>query len=135
MSATPAATQRNGHADADHGHEHSGPHVVPLPLLIGTFVALLVLTGLTVGASTLAREGILDLGSLNIWIALIIAGAKATLVGLFFMHLRWDKPFNVFVMVATLAFVILFLGFAMLDTRNYETTRKPAYAPNISTTE
>lgn len=53
---------------------------------IGVFVALLVLTGATVGAAYV------DLGhSANIALALAIATLKASLVGLFFMHLKWEK--------------------------------------------
>ena len=52
--------------------------------------ALLVLTVVTVGASTI------DFGSgmTNVIIAMLIASIKASLVALFFMHLRWDKPIN-----------------------------------------
>ena len=41
------------------------------------------------------------------------------LVALVFMHLRWDKPFNAFVLVGSIAFVGLFMMFALLDTREY----------------
>jgi len=53
-----------------------------MKLLAVVFAALLLLTGLTVGASTL------NLGPLNVGVALAIAGAKALLVALYFMELR-----------------------------------------------
>jgi cytochrome c oxidase subunit IV len=53
----------------------------PLSRYLGVFAALVLLTGLTILASGQ------DFGWLNTPIALGIAAAKATLVGLFFMHL------------------------------------------------
>ena len=88
-------------------------HIVPPRVLLGVFGALLVLTVLTVAASKV------DLGSLNLVGALVIATVKATLVALYFMHLRWDRPFHGFVFLAALAFVMLFIILALLDTMNY----------------
>ena len=51
-------------------------------IYVSTLVALLILTAITVGASYI------DFGSGNVVIALIIATIKATIVALFFMHLR-----------------------------------------------
>jgi cytochrome c oxidase subunit 4 len=51
---------------------------------VGVFLALLALTALTVAVSRI------DLGPMNTVAALAIAGLKATLVGLYFMHLRWS---------------------------------------------
>ena len=51
-------------------------------------ILLLILTGITVGASYI------DFGSGNVAIALFIASIKAILVALFFMHLKDDKPVN-----------------------------------------
>jgi cytochrome c oxidase subunit 4 len=58
-------------------------HVVSPRLYIAVFVALLVLTGITVWA---AGE---DFGAYNTAVAVAIACTKATLVILFFMHVRW----------------------------------------------
>ena len=49
-------------------------------------LALLALLGLTIGAAYL------NLGPLNTIVAMAIAAAKATLIALFFMHLRYSKP-------------------------------------------
>lgn len=94
------------------GHPLVG-HLVGVPILLGTCLALLVLTWITYVVT------FIDLGALNIWIAMIIATVKATLVCLYFMHLRWDKPFNVMVLVGSLLFVLLFVGIAMTDTLHY----------------
>ena len=85
-------------------------HVMPLKVLFGVFAALLVFTVLTVAVTWV------DLGSFNLLIALAVAVVKATLVALYFMHLRYDKPFNALALVSTLVFLALFIGFALLDT-------------------
>ncbi|MCU0961995.1 MAG: cytochrome C oxidase subunit IV family protein [Pirellulaceae bacterium] len=97
---------------ADAAHAGSA-HVVPFGVLLGVFVALLALTYLTVAARYV------DLGSLNIWIALGIATIKGALVVLYFMHLRYDSPFNSIVFLTALAFMLLFLGITILDTIQY----------------
>ena len=65
-------------------HGHGGPKLYALVL-----TGLLILTAITVGASTI------NFGSnmANVIISLVIASVKASLVALFFMHLRWDKVF------------------------------------------
>lgn len=93
---------------------HAGSaHIVPFGVLLGVFVALLVLTYLTVAARYI------DLGSWNIWIALGIATIKGALVVLYFMHLRYDSPFNSIVFLTALVFMLLFLGITILDTIEY----------------
>jgi cytochrome c oxidase subunit 4 len=100
--------QATGHAGAPHVGHH-----VPVWILVAVLIVLLVLTVVTVAAT------LVNLGSLNLWIALIIATIKATLVALFFMHLAYDKPFNAIVLVGTLCFVALFIGLALLDVFQY----------------
>lgn len=102
------------HADhADHA-DHGVGHVVPIRILVATGLALLVLTVVTVWSA------MFDLGEANIYVALGIATLKGALVALFFMHLRWDRPFNGIVFVGSLAFVALFLALAMTDTAEYQ---------------
>jgi cytochrome c oxidase subunit 4 len=45
---------------------------------------------------------------------------KASVVALYFMHLRWDSPFNAIVLIAALFFVTIFIGVAVLDSREYK---------------
>ncbi len=89
-------------------------HVVPLPLLLGIGGALMLLTVVTVAVTYI------DLGKYNLWLALLIAGFKAFLVSLYFMHLRWDRPFNGFIFLGAIAFVMLFVGFALMDSMAYQ---------------
>jgi cytochrome c oxidase subunit IV len=95
-----------------HDSDHSGlGHVVPLWLLAAVFIALLLLTGLTVAAAQV------DLGNLNLYVALAIATLKASLVVLFFMHLFWDRPFNSMIFIGCLMFVSLFIGVTLTDQK------------------
>ena len=84
---------------------------MPLWLLAAVFGALLVLTCLTVTVAYV------DLGNLNLYLALAIAAVKASLVVLFFMHLFWDRPFNAMIFIGCLLFVSLFIGIALTDSR------------------
>ena len=111
--------------------EHATPahgvgHVVPLRLLFTVLGALLFLTIVTVAITWV------DLGELNVAAALAIALVKASLVALYFMHLRWDRPFNAIVLVLALALLALFIAFAMLDSMAYQPEMIPGYSPDLT---
>ncbi|MEM7166507.1 MAG: cytochrome C oxidase subunit IV family protein [Planctomycetota bacterium] len=114
----------DNHQDGEH---HGVGHVVPVSLLVQVLVALLFLTGVTVWSAGY------DLGWANIYLAMLIASVKAFLVVAFFMHLRWDKPFNQIVFVGTLIFVALFLVFSLMDTRAYRHQQRTGDAPFVGT--
>jgi cytochrome c oxidase subunit 4 len=89
-------------------------HVVPPKILLGVFAALLFLTFATVAVTWV------DFGrTANVWVALTIAAIKSALVALYFMHLRWDSPFNSVILIAALFFVALLIGIIVLDTSEY----------------
>jgi len=100
-------------------HAPEGAHAVPRRILLSVYFTLLVFTGVTWAVSRV------DLGQANIWIALAIAFVKASIVALYFMHLRWDSPFNGIVIIAAFFFVALFIGISMLDTHTYHQALKP----------
>ena len=84
---------------SDHSHdEHDGPHVLPLKVYIGVGTTLLVMTAVTVAVA------LIDLGGLNLPVAMIIATFKGTLVCLFFMHLAYDNKFFAFLFIGALLF-------------------------------
>lgn len=62
------------------------------------------------------------MGSIDLWIAMFIATIKATLVALYFMHLRYDKPFNTMIFLSSFLFVAVFIGFTMMDSMEYNET-------------
>jgi len=92
-------------------------HVTGLPVYFGVFLALMILTILTVFVSTL------DLGLLNTPIALAIAVTKATLVILFFMHVIHSTRLTWVVILASLLWlgVLFVLTFADYLTRGWPT--------------
>jgi len=108
-----AATHADHHGHDDHG-DHGDHHVVGIGFLTTIFLALMVLTILTVAAINV------DLGPLNIVVALGIALVKALLVVMVFMHIWWDRAFHGLLIAASLGFVTLFIGFTMLDSWQYE---------------
>ena len=109
-----------------HGVEHRGvAHVLPLWLLLAVFGGLLGLTWLTVAVTYL------DLGRLNLFVALFIAFIKALLVALYFMHLRYDRPLNGVIFIFAIFFVMLFIGIVLMDSQTYNPDLIEGYAPAI----
>lgn len=92
------------HGEETHTHDHTNWY-------IGTIIALFVLTAITVWIAAF------DFGSnfVNLMIAMAIATVKATLVVLFFMHLRWEKGMNALVFLSSVFFVGVFMLFTFLD--------------------
>jgi len=95
----------------EHGHEHGGrhPHVVPLLTYFLVFGALMVGTYLTVWAAGQ------DFGRFNTVVALGIAVTKATLVVLFFMHVKYSPRLTQLVVAVAVAFLALLIGGVVND--------------------
>lgn len=109
MSNAHDAVPADGHGAHGHGGDHV-PHVTPLAHYFGVFAALIGLTALTVGVSYV------DLGSLNLVVALLVATIKATLVAAIFMHLLYDLKFHTLVFSFSLLFLAIFIAFTSFDT-------------------
>ena len=88
-------------------HDH---HILPLPLLLKVFGALIMLTILTVAVAQI------DLGPLEIPVALGIAAVKAFLVVGYFMALKYDSPVNTLTFSLGVVFVVVFISITLLDT-------------------
>jgi len=116
-----------GHGGHAEGHPLVG-HLVPISTLVGTAAALIVLTVITVAVRYI------DVGEFNIHIAIGIAVIKAALVAAFFMHLRWDRPFNLLIFVACVLFVVLMLSFCVMDTQQYKNLQFKGNPPAVETT-
>ena len=99
----------SAHGHSDDGHEFA--HPMPIPILLAVFVTLTLLTILTVAQASF------DFGSLDVTIVMVIATIKATLVICFFMHLAFDKPFNMIVFLSSFVFVGLFVIFTLSDSQ------------------
>jgi cytochrome c oxidase subunit 4 len=112
-------------APAQESHEEGHSHAVPLRILAAVWGTLMILTWVTVSATGL------DIGHFHLVVALGIAVVKSAYVAMYFMHLRYDRPFNAIIFVTALAFVALFIGLALLDTKEYQPDLIPGYAPAI----
>ena len=105
------------HDDHEHGDAHGISHVASIKTLVGTGGTLLFLTVVTVLATKI------DFGAnINLAIAMVIAVTKATLVVLFFMHLRYDRLFHTVVFVSAICAASLFVGFTLMDSSQYQHT-------------
>ncbi|MCH8122792.1 MAG: cytochrome C oxidase subunit IV family protein [Bacteroidetes bacterium] len=89
---------------------HAEHHITPKKTLIQVFVALITLTAITVFAAQM------DLGPLNVPIALSIAIVKASLVVVIFMALKHDNRMNAVVFLVGAVFVVVFLVLTLFDT-------------------
>jgi cytochrome c oxidase subunit IV len=99
-------------------HDHGLAHVAAIKTLVATGGTLLFLTVVTVISSKIDFGG----SSINLAIAMVIAVTKATLVVLFFMHLRYDRLFHSVVFVSAILAASLFVGFTLMDTGQYQHT-------------
>jgi len=87
----------------------SGPHVVPVKTYLTIFAALMIFTAITVAVA------FVDLGPLNNIVMLLIAVVKATLVVLFFMHVRYSTRLIPVVAVGGFLWLLILFGFTMSD--------------------
>lgn len=84
-------------------------HVRPVKVYVSVFLALMVFTALTVFAS------FVNLGPLSTFVALGIAAAKATLVILYFMHVKGNTKLVPVVILSGLFFLFILFLFLAAD--------------------
>jgi len=84
-------------------------HVVPVRTYLLIFGALMVLTAITVAVA------FVDLGALNHVVMLGIACTKATLVILYFMHVRYGTRLIPVVLGSSFLWLLILLAFVMSD--------------------
>jgi cytochrome c oxidase subunit 4 len=101
-------TSHDGAAHAG-GHDEAHPHITPLRNYVRVWGALMALTVVTVAAAQI------NLGPLNVPLALAIATLKASLVALFFMHLFYDDRFLSVVFGSGLLFLLIFASLTIID--------------------
>ena len=113
---------------ADHAHAHGHPHghashgaghISPISLYVTIFLALMVLTGVTVGAAYV------DLGQFNFLVAMIIAVFKASLVVWFFMHVKYQSSLTKLTVATGLFFLAILLGMMLIDYTSKDFTPMP----------
>ena len=84
-------------------------HVTPLSTYFAIFAALMVLTVLTTWIATI------DLGVLNTPVALAIAISKATLVVLYFMHVRHSPKLTTVIILASVLWLGVLFALTLAD--------------------
>jgi cytochrome c oxidase subunit 4 len=95
-------------------------HVSSLKVYVGIFLTLMVLTAITVFVAYI------NLGQLNKVVALSIASFKATLVVLYFMHVKYASRLTKLVVVSGLFFLAILLSLTMSDYSSREWVNPPA---------
>ena len=107
----------SAHGQSDDGHDFA--HPLPIPILLAVFFALICLTILTVGQASF------DMGGNDVVIVMTIATIKAGLVMAFFMHMAYEKPFNIIVFLSSFVFVAIFVIFTLGDSRGTSDSFQP----------
>jgi cytochrome c oxidase subunit 4 len=89
--------------------EHEHEHIVPVTVYYAVFGALMVLTAATVAVA------FVDLGRFNIAVALAVALVKATLVVLFFMHVKYSSRLTKLICGTAFFFLLVLFGLTLSD--------------------
>ena len=84
-------------------------HVAPLKLYFAIFFALMIGTAITVAVA------FINLGALNFPVAIAIAVTKATLVILFFMHVKESSRLTKLVIATGFFFLLVLFSLTLTD--------------------
>lgn len=90
-------------------HAHAEKHIVGFKIYVLVFLALIILTAVTIGVSYV------HFGVLNIVVALGVASVKACLVALFFMHLKYEDKVTWIFVLYPLGLLALMIGLTISD--------------------
>ncbi len=87
----------------------STEHIVPIRIYVIIFAVLVLGTALTTAAAYF------DLGPLNVVVMLAIAFTKATLVVLYFMHVRFTSPLTQLAAASGFAWLAILIVLTLSD--------------------
>lgn len=90
-------------------HSEHAVHIVPIPVYLGVFFALVV------GTIVTWQVALIDLGRWNAVVALTIAVCKATLVVLFFMHVKYSPKLTKLVVICGIFWLMILLTVTEAD--------------------
>ena len=92
-------------------------HIVPKKIYFMVFGSLLVLTALTTAAAYVDLDSLLGLKAipLNTIVALLIAICKASLVVLFFMHVKYSSSLSRLAAVAGIFWLAILITLTLSD--------------------
>lgn len=95
--------------DTSAARHDDAPHIVPDGVQVLVWVALLILTAITVAGSVLFP------GRIGIGVALVVTPLKAALILMFFMHLKFEKPVFRWMFLTAVAILAVFMGLTFFD--------------------
>lgn len=84
-------------------------HLIPYKIFIYTWIGLILLTFLTVGASTFFP------GNFGIVIAIIVTPLKVILVLEIFMHLRYESKVFRYMLLSSMIIMAVFMALTLVD--------------------
>jgi cytochrome c oxidase subunit 4 len=90
-------------------HTESSHHIVPVKVYVAVWLALIVGTVVT------WQVALIDLGRLNVVVALTIAVCKASLVVLFFMHVKYSPKLTKLVVICGVFWLAILLTMTESD--------------------
>lgn len=92
-----------------HDISHELGHIIPKKTYLNILIILLVLTIITVAVSRV------DFGALNLVVAMLVASVKAGLVGLYFMHLKYEDKVTWLYVLFPIVLLGIMLGGIFID--------------------
>lgn len=103
--------------DTKHGHVHDEQehlegghhHIIPFNVYLSVFATLILLTIITVWTAQY------HFGIMNGVVAMGIATLKATLVGMYFMHLKFDNKLYWIILIGSVGFLVVMWFFSYFD--------------------
>ena len=90
-------------------HHADDVHIVPDRTQFNVWVALIILTAITVTASVKYP------GQIGIGVAMVVTPLKATLILMYFMHLKYERPVFVIMFLVAIAILAVIMGLTILD--------------------
>ena len=89
--------------------EHANHHIIPYKVYFLILGILVILTGISVAVTQI------DLGTLTIGIALLLATIKSSLLLIYFMHLKFENSFFTFMVIGVILLIGLVIFVTFLD--------------------
>ena len=103
---------------------HDLGHTIEFKVYVKILAMLIVLTGFTVWIAGF------NFGSMNLVVAMLVASVKATLVALFFMHLKYENPITWLYAIFPIFFLMVMLAGVFIDNP-YRGQYKGLYNPSM----
>lgn len=84
-------------------------HILPDMTQVKVFVALIILTIITVTASVKYP------GKIGVGVALVVTPLKASLILMYFMHLKYERPVFVIMFLVAISILAVVMGLTIVD--------------------